>query len=354
MARGGVTYSDIANAADTIKNKGQNPTVDRVLYHLGTGSKSTIGPHLKAWKEANLEHNEISDLPTNLITAVRELHQRLQSEADTQLENANQKIAIQKVQHSEEIEKLSKEITALTKLMKELQQNEVSLVKENKDLNKDLEKTNLRITHLETKKDSDEQLIEELRKSRDKMHHQLKLAHEQQEHYQLKIAEERAIERNENQAIKANLSDQISVLNRQINEANEQLSHSQKQADELSIRLQSLGDLVHTLERDAVKKDSMISSLEEKRIQNERNIKENLDINRELNALKFTQSNKISGLTSECSTLKESLSVARKDIELTRDRLESKTEAFLEICQEKKTLEQQLITLQNSLERKLK
>jgi chromosome segregation ATPase len=350
MARGGVTYSDIANSAETIKNNGKNPTVDRVLNHLGTGSKSTIGPHLKAWKEANLEINEVSDLPTNLIKAVRELHQRLQSEADELVENANQKMAIQKVEQREEIEKLSNEINSLTKLEKELQQNEVSLVEENKSLNKDLEKTNLRITHLETKKDSDEQMIEELRKSRDKMHHQLKLAHEQQEHYQLKIAEERAIERNENQAIKANLSDQISVLNRQLNEANEHLSHSQKQADELSIRLQSLGELVHTLERDAVKKDSIISSLEEKRIQNERNITESLDINKELNALKLTQSNQISSLTSECSILKEMLSVARKDIELTRDRLESKTEAFLEVCQEKKTLESQLITLQNSLE----
>ncbi len=350
MARGGVTYADIANAADTIKNKGQNPTVDRVLNLMGTGSKSTIGPHLKAWKEANLEINGVSDLPTNLITAVRELHQRLQSEADTQVENVNQKMAIQKVQHSEDVDKLSKEITALTKLVKELQQNEVSLVEENKGLNKDLEKTNLRITQLETKKDSDEKMIGELRKSRDKMHHQLKLAHQQQEHYQLKIAEERAIERNESQAIKANLSDQISVLNRQITEANEHLSHSQKQTDALSIRLQSLGDLVHTLEREVVKKDSIISSLEEKSIKNERDIKESLDINKELNVLKLTQSNQISGLTSECSTLKEMLSIARKDIELTRDRLESKTEAFLEKCQEKKTLEQQLITLQKSLD----
>ncbi len=259
-------------------------------------------------------------------------------------------MAIQKVQHSEEIEKLSNEINSLTNLVKELQQNAVSLVEENKGLDKDLEKANLRIAHLKSKNDSDEKMIVEIKKSRAEMHHQLKLAHEQQEHYQLKIAEERAIERNESQAIKANLSDQISVLNRQIIAANEHLLHSQQQTNELSIKSQSLGELVHTLERDAVKKDAIISSLEEKRIQNERNITESLDINKELNALKLTQSNQISSLTSECSILKEMLSVARKDIELTRDRLESKTEAFLEVCQEKKTLESQIITLQNSLE----
>ena len=209
---------------------------------------------------------------------------------------------------------------------------------------------NLRIVQLESKKESDEQMILELRKSKDEIHHQLRLSHEQQEHYQFKIAEERAVERKESQAISTNLNAQIASQYQQIIDANERLSHSQKQADELSKRLQSLGDLVHTLERDAVKKDSIINALEEKRIQHERNLKEILATNRELNALKLTHSNQISGLTSECSTLKEALGTARKDIELTQNRLENKTEAYLELCQEKKALETQLITLQKSIE----
>ncbi|GGZ80154.1 DNA-binding protein [Paraglaciecola sp. Hal342] len=50
MARAGVTYHDIAKAAEAIKTHGQEPTVDRVREHLGTGSKSTIAPLLKRWR----------------------------------------------------------------------------------------------------------------------------------------------------------------------------------------------------------------------------------------------------------------------------------------------------------------
>ncbi len=42
MARAGVTYYDVAKAAETIKTGGQEPTVDRVREQLGTGSRSTI------------------------------------------------------------------------------------------------------------------------------------------------------------------------------------------------------------------------------------------------------------------------------------------------------------------------
>tara|TARA_R110001599_G_scaffold163952_1_gene353318 strand:- start:1186 stop:2235 length:1050 start_codon:yes stop_codon:yes gene_type:complete len=349
MARGGVSYSDIANAADTIKNKGQNPTVDRVLNLMGTGSKSTIGPHLKAWKEANLEHNEVSDLPTNLIAAVRELHQRLQSEADSKVEIAKQDLALQKAQHAEEVENLMSKINLLTKSVKELHQSNITLSDDNKKLSQELDKANLRIVRLELKKESDAQMIAELRKSRDEIHHQLKLSHEQQEHYQLKIAEERAIERNESQAIRTNLNSQITDQNRQIIEANERLSHSQKQTDQLSNNIQGLSDSLHALERDVVKKDTIISYLKEKLIQSEHVTQETLKINKELNKLQLTHSNQISALTSESEIFKDSLSLARKDIESAQNRYEIKSDAYLEIYHEKIALESQLKILQNSL-----
>lgn len=55
MARIGVTYKDIAEASETIKSRGQEPTVDRVREYLGTGSKSTIAPHLKQWRNNNTD-----------------------------------------------------------------------------------------------------------------------------------------------------------------------------------------------------------------------------------------------------------------------------------------------------------
>lgn|GEM_PF-6641372 len=40
MARAGVTYHDVAKAAEVIKNQRQEPTMDRVREQLGTGSKA--------------------------------------------------------------------------------------------------------------------------------------------------------------------------------------------------------------------------------------------------------------------------------------------------------------------------
>lgn len=55
MARAGVTYHDVVKAAEAIKSQRQEPTVDRVREHLGTGSKSTIAPLLKRWRSDNGE-----------------------------------------------------------------------------------------------------------------------------------------------------------------------------------------------------------------------------------------------------------------------------------------------------------
>lgn len=51
MARIGVTFLDVSKAAEALRAHGQEPTVDRVREHLGTGSKSTIAPLLKRWRE---------------------------------------------------------------------------------------------------------------------------------------------------------------------------------------------------------------------------------------------------------------------------------------------------------------
>ena len=47
MARTGVRYYDVAQAADALQEIGLEPTIDRVRERLGTGSKSTLAPLLK-------------------------------------------------------------------------------------------------------------------------------------------------------------------------------------------------------------------------------------------------------------------------------------------------------------------
>lgn len=52
MPRPGLTYDDVAQAANTLNQQGTNPTIQNIRESLGTGSPITISKHLKTWKEA--------------------------------------------------------------------------------------------------------------------------------------------------------------------------------------------------------------------------------------------------------------------------------------------------------------
>ncbi|MCK5923638.1 MAG: DNA-binding protein, partial [Methylococcales bacterium] len=88
MARAGVTYLEVTRAAETIQQQGQNPTVDRVLAHLGTGSKSTLGPLLKRWKSENAGTADTGKLPDDVLMAVKDVHDRLQQDANDTIKQA--------------------------------------------------------------------------------------------------------------------------------------------------------------------------------------------------------------------------------------------------------------------------
>ncbi|NEX64909.1 DNA-binding protein [Noviherbaspirillum galbum] len=106
MARAGISYTDVARAASQLVADGRSPTVDSVREALGsTGSKSTISPYLKRWKE---EHQgEIaaaeSGLPATLIEAVKGLHQHMQADFTLQAEALREKhvVALQEAAATE-------------------------------------------------------------------------------------------------------------------------------------------------------------------------------------------------------------------------------------------------------------
>ncbi|MEB0136536.1 DNA-binding protein [Actimicrobium sp. CCC2.4] len=93
MARAGILYSDLANAAARLVAEGKNPTVDSVRVALGsTGSKSTIAPLLKRWKvehqDAVVDIAQGLGLPGPLLQAMKGIHEKLQDDVQQQLEQA--------------------------------------------------------------------------------------------------------------------------------------------------------------------------------------------------------------------------------------------------------------------------
>ena len=94
MARTGILYSDVMKAAQIVAADGRNPTVDSVREALGsTGSKSTIAPLLKRWKEefqgAGAVKTE-AGLPAELMEAMRGVYDKQQRDVAQQLETGMQ------------------------------------------------------------------------------------------------------------------------------------------------------------------------------------------------------------------------------------------------------------------------
>lgn len=64
MARKGITFDQVANAAQSIKNRGLEPTIHAVRTELGNeGSYSTISQHLARWRSESADKVDMKELP---------------------------------------------------------------------------------------------------------------------------------------------------------------------------------------------------------------------------------------------------------------------------------------------------
>ena len=91
MGRIGVSYQDIVKIIPKLQAQGKAITVDNARAELNTGSKSTIARLLREWKAAQgLSVEDDGSLPTELLTLVKELWQRLQTKADAAINSHQQ------------------------------------------------------------------------------------------------------------------------------------------------------------------------------------------------------------------------------------------------------------------------
>ena len=76
MGRGGVTFTEVDEAARYLQGLGRNPTVDAIRERLGTGSNTTLAEHLRRWKALQMDGE--GKLPQPLLELVSGLWESLQ------------------------------------------------------------------------------------------------------------------------------------------------------------------------------------------------------------------------------------------------------------------------------------
>ncbi len=88
MARLGVDYETIKQAAVKLLSQGMAPSVQKIREALGTGSNTTIAEHLKVWRDEYAKktiHHLPANMPKELISAFEVLWQTAMEQAQNQL-----------------------------------------------------------------------------------------------------------------------------------------------------------------------------------------------------------------------------------------------------------------------------
>lgn len=153
MARKGVTYDQVANAAAAIKARGTEPTMSGIRVELGdTGSLSTISQHLAKWREQESEKVHTDDLPEELekvlMTAITQVWNAANKYAQEDVSAIKQEYKDKEKELKKELETAMKEIESLEKESDEgNKENEImrvslaKLEKENVELKAQLKAT---------------------------------------------------------------------------------------------------------------------------------------------------------------------------------------------------------------------
>ncbi|TLM76430.1 DNA-binding protein [Microbulbifer harenosus] len=234
MARTGVSYFDIAQAAESIRHRGDEPTVDRVREELGTGSKSTIAPLLKRWKSETGDTSvDTAGLPKDLLDALKALHQRVQEEADRKVDAAREECAITVEQVQREVAQLRNTLNERNDNLRELEQKLQSSDEENRNLRKTLEDTQKALTKSEYQREEGSARVAELRADLDELKQENRTVREHFEHYQQRIADDRQQERDQFRQSNGQLNNQIANLNEQLALAGERIANREQKIEEL-------------------------------------------------------------------------------------------------------------------------
>ncbi len=281
-------------------------------------------------------------MPSDLISAVKSLRDRIQKASDEALEQAKQdyQSRIQPLEHT--LADTQKKLSEALGRELSLKQQVAELETNSSKLSGELNGLRSRFAVTESERDTSQARVQELKETVSELKDENRVVRDHFEHYQQRTAEDRQLERDQFQS-------QLRQLQSQAESLTKQLTHSQAEKAGYSTRYETAQgqaekvayenqELRHRLEsfRSTIKKLESDCSIKNKEIvESERNI---------------------SQLTTEVQALKEQL--ARKSVSLEgfetdlheireyADRLEAENK---EIAEEKAVLQGRLVQLQASL-----
>ncbi|WP_346840028.1 DNA-binding protein [Microbulbifer sp. SAOS-129_SWC] len=234
MARTGVTYFDISQAAEAIKQRGEEPTVDRVRAELGTGSKSTIAPLLKRWRADTGESvADTGGLPADLVEALKALHRQVQQEAEGKIDAAQREFDATADRHDSEMAHLRNVLSERTASLEDLEQKLQNSTEENRNLQRDLQEMRAALAKSEVQREEGAGRVAELKSALEEARQENRDIRAHFEHFQQRTAEDRQQERDQHRLASEQLRHQAAGLSEQLAAAQRKIEQRESAIEQL-------------------------------------------------------------------------------------------------------------------------
>jgi chromosome segregation ATPase len=224
MARPGVTYLDVSNAAQQLVSAGRIPTIETIRIALGTGSNSTLGTHLRTWKSKHGVTQQIATkekIPEELISALKGVWDLVMNQSEDKIQLIQQETQQELIQLKQEVLRLQKDNTISQQQYLQIKQERDGLVHEKSVVEQMLANAKIEIATLTEKQAGFEQQNQEKQTRIEELHLQNHQVQANLEHYRNASQEQRLSDQQRYEQQQKQLEQTI----QQVNQESAQLIH---------------------------------------------------------------------------------------------------------------------------------
>lgn len=236
MARPGITYYEVANAAQELIAQGKNPTIENIRLLTGTGSSSTIAQHLKAWKNKQDQTKLLclkENLPEEIVLTMKGLWERVMDQAEEKIsiikQEYDQAIALLQDQNKQ----LSQENTTWAQKFGQMKQEKEDLCHQQSVLlqnKRELEDEKLALT---VKTETLTNQLEEKQIHVDELHRLNKQVQENLEHYREASREQRMQDQQRHEQVEMQLEQTIQKIKQELTLTNQHTVTLQQELEQM-------------------------------------------------------------------------------------------------------------------------
>lgn len=219
MPRLGITYQDVANAAQELIAQNLNPTIEGIRKITNTGSNGTIAAHLRRWKATQEEAHKIAtkeNLPEEFISLMKGLWERLLNQAEEKVTVIQQDFEQITIGLEEQVKKLQDDNTQWQQQYHQMKQERDGLAYDKSRLEQTIRQLEDNTIALTATQEKITQQLQEKQIRIEELHRLNQQTQSNLEHYHEASREQRTIDQQRHEQIQTQLEQTIQKLQQEL------------------------------------------------------------------------------------------------------------------------------------------